>query len=77
MLRVLLAVAVVMSGCATVMKAAGFPPAARRKTPPLALDAQALAVGATVPRLAVRFTAGAPLELPGGPVVLLFYRGHW
>ncbi|MDP2270672.1 MAG: hypothetical protein Q8N23_13620 [Archangium sp.] len=74
--RTALVLALLLGGCATVMKAGGFPPEARRKTPPAGLE-QALDVGAQVPDLKLAMTDGSTLSLHGQPSALFFYRGHW
>lgn len=66
----------VLVGCAPVIKAAGFPPEARRQTPPEGLE-QALAIGAIAPDRSVPMTDGTRVSLRGSNTVLLFYRGQW
>lgn len=74
--RTLLVATLAISGCATIYKAAGFPPEATRKTPPTGL-AGALGVSDPVPARAVLLTDGTQVSLVGQPLALIFYRGQW
>ena len=61
--------------------AAGFPPNARRTTPPPGLEERALKLGAAAPAISLPTSGGAPFvladQLRRGPVALVFYRGSW
>ncbi len=80
MLRALVASLCLLTGCTVVQKLTDFPPQARRTTPPVGLE-HALAEGATAPDFSVALTGGTRFVLAEalrrGPVVLVFYRGHW
>ncbi|HYX91710.1 MAG TPA: hypothetical protein VE782_09110, partial [Myxococcaceae bacterium] len=71
----------VLSGCATVMKAAGYPPNPTRAEPPPGISSRALAVGSPAPEFSLPATTGGTWSLRNalreGPVIVLFYRGHW
>lgn len=60
---------------------AAMPPNPRRKTPPAGIEARALRPGQVAPDFTLPTAAARPWSLnkhlAGGPVVLVFYRGHW
>ena len=60
---------------------AGVPVNARREAPPPGLKASALALGARAPAVALASSGGdtwsLQTTLAQGPVVVVFYRGHW
>jgi hypothetical protein len=70
-----------LAGCAPAMKAAGYPPNPRRTEPPPRLSEKALAVGSRAPGFALPPSTGGTWSLGNalqrGPVVIVFYRGHW
>jgi hypothetical protein len=72
---------VALCGCPATMKTAGYPPNPARTEPPPNIQQTALAVGAPAPTFRLPTTSGDTLsltdELNGGPVILVFYRGHW
>lgn len=72
---------VALSGCVSLMKAAGYPPNPARTEPPSNIQQKALAVGAKAPAFRLPTASGRTFalteELRQGPVILLFYRGHW
>jgi hypothetical protein len=67
--------------CATAMRSAGHPPNPTREEPPPGLSTRALAVGSRAPEFTLPATTGGRWSLASavrkGPVVVLFYRGHW
>ena len=80
-LRWLMLPALLLTGCAVVLKAAGYPPYATRTAPPPGLATKALAVGAAAPEFTLATSEGGSWALGEavreGPVVLVFYRGAW
>lgn len=64
-----------------LLTAAGPPPRAGRPEAPPGIVARALPVGAVAPALDVAAANGRRFgladALANGPVVLVFYRGHW
>lgn len=60
---------------------ARLPPQAERRTPPPGIGGRALAVGAAAPDFTLPGSPAQPTRLAEalarGPVVLLFFRGHW
>jgi hypothetical protein len=76
-MRAALLALVLLAGCASVLKAAGYPPEATRKTPPTGVEDSALKVGAVAPDVSVPLTDGTSAALRGSRTALLFYRGSW
>ena len=74
----LLAVATI--GCGLAMSVAGYPPEARRKTPPSGI-AGALAVGALAPDFELAASTGGKVALNSvladRAALVVFYRGDW
>ena len=70
-----------LSACGTVLQAAGYPPEAMRRTAPEGIEERAPSVGAMAPAVELRSHEGERYSLDTartkGPVVVLFYRGHW
>lgn len=58
-----------------------FPPAARRDSPPPGIDGRLIALGKLASPIALATSGGDRWSLEeavkNGPVVLVFYRGHW
>lgn len=74
------AVVAIAIGCGSVMRAAGYPPEARRKAPPTTIETTAAKVGDRAPKTALAMTGGTwrlADALSTGPAILVFYRGHW
>jgi hypothetical protein len=69
-----------LGGC-FALPLVGVPAHALRNSPPPTIDDRAVAIGAPAPRFALPTSAGVAWSLTDalarGPVVLLFYRGHW
>jgi hypothetical protein len=63
------------------MRLQGIPLHAARHAPPTGIEARALAVGQRAPDFAAPSTIASNYRLSDrlrdGPVVLIFYRGHW
>jgi hypothetical protein len=63
------------------MRLQGIPLHAMRHAPPTGIEARALAVGQVAPDFAAPSTLVSNDRLSDrlrdGPVVLIFYRGHW
>ena len=74
-------VAVLVAGLTGYLRWEGIPLHAARKTPPPGIDRTALAVGAPTPPIELANADGTTWRgataLAGGPLVLVFYRGHW
>jgi hypothetical protein len=71
--------ALLTSGC--LLTLFGYPPHVFRGTPPPGIEGRAIAVGAQAPSFELPTSSGATFSLKEalshGPVVLVFYRGHW
>jgi hypothetical protein len=69
-----------MTGCG-VLTLFGYPPHALRRTPPPDIDSRVVAIGVAAPQFTLPKSDGTSWALADalvrGPVVLLFYRGHW
>ncbi len=76
MIAILACVAQV-AGCSLMLRAAGYPPEATRKSPPSGIESRALAAGAAFPRTVLTATTGDVRFEPGKRHVLIFYRGAW
>lgn len=65
----------------SVALAAGPPAGARRESPPPAIEATAISVGALAPSFELPSAGGERLALARilakGPAVIVFYRGYW
>ena len=73
--------ACLLVACATVLPMVGYPPEATRKSAPAGIDARAVGLGDGAPAFELSSHAGETVALAearkAGPVVLVFYRGHW
>lgn len=66
-----------MIACGPVLRAAGFPPEATRKSPPEGIETRALKGGDEFPSLELAGTTGTiafPLTVRH---IVVFYRGSW
>ena len=63
--------------CGMMLRAAGFPLEARRKSPPSGIETRAVKVGAEFPRLELPGTAGTVGFEKGKRHIVVFYRGSW
>jgi len=81
MKRTVILSACLLVGCGAMFKMMGLPPNPTRESPPPGISEKALAVGSHAPELSLPALSGSTWSLQGalakGPVVLVFYRGHW
>ena len=72
---------VLFAGLIGYLRWGGIPLHAARSTPPPGVDHTALAVGAPTPPIELASADGTTWRgaaaLASGPLVLVFYRGHW
>ncbi len=69
-----------LPSCSALLSSAGYPPEARRNTPPEGIEARAAAVGKRAPTIAISDDKGAFIAIGGErlkPQLVLFYRGAW
>lgn len=72
-----LALGVQVAACGLVLRAAGYPPEAARKSPPPGIEQRVLGIGSAAPEINASSTAGRFAMAEGRRHVLVFYRGAW
>ena len=79
-LQAIVAAAVLILGCGSLLQIAGYPPEALRNSPPPGIETTALQVGAVAPDLTLTDTDGVKRKLGGASErlrVVAFFRGSW